>query len=247
VVVGADTADAVERAAEIVTELLSQSIHEPPGTASVALAGGGTPAALYRRLTETPYRDRVDWKAVDWFWGDERAVPPDHEDSNYRMACDTLLRPLEISPDRIHRMPADEENLCAAAERYETIVRERVGRVESGVPAIDLVLLGVGGDGHTASLFPGSTALNETRRLIAETRVPSLDVWRMTMTYPLLRAARQILFLVTGSGKAEVMAKLLSAGNDSEFPSAALRDGSTPIMWILDADAARLVQPELRT
>lgn len=243
ILIGRDLSEATAIAAERVVEALSAST----GPRSIALAGGSTPQRLYELLASSPWRDRVDWRTVEWFWGDERAVGPDHAESNYRMAREALLRPLGIEPDRVHRMEAEAADPGAAAAGYEATIRRMVRPDARGVPALDLVLLGLGADGHTASLFAGSAALTEEHRLVVAHRVPRLGTWRMTLTYPLLRAARNLQFFVTGAAKAAVLAKICSANADPlELPAAGLRSAAGRVVWVLDADAARLVQDAVR-
>jgi 6-phosphogluconolactonase len=170
----------------------------------VVLAGGSTPRALYRRLTEPPYRERVPWKKTFFVFGDERCVPPDDESSNYRMVRETLFDPLEISEHRILRMKGEQVPVDAA-RRYEV----RLGDLFLNLPRrrFDLVLLGVGADGHTASLFPGTAALEEQERWVAANEVPSLDAWRLTLTLPALNSTRRVIYLATGEAKARVIAE----------------------------------------
>jgi len=255
--IGSGPGDAARLAADTVVEALGGDGHQR----SVALAGGSTPRLLYATLVAPPYRDRVDWQSVEWFWGDERTVPPEHPDSNARMARDTLLRPIgafHSLPSSVHPMPADAEDLDAAAWQYERTIREIVPASEAEIPLLDLVLLGVGRDGHTASLFPGTAALNESKRLVVPNSVPEQRAWRMTMTYPLLMAARSILFFVAGQEKAEVMGRILSTragvgsadptygaldvgSADPTYPAARLRDAPGRVIWVLDREAARFV------
>jgi 6-phosphogluconolactonase len=170
----------------------------------VVLAGGSTPKALYRRLTESPYRETVPWDRTLFLFGDERCVPPDHADSNYRMARETLFDPLEIPETSVFRMKGEQKPV-EAAQRYEV----RLGDLFLLRPRrrFDLVLLGIGADGHTASLFPGTEALEERERWVAANHVPHLDAWRITMTLPALNAAARIVFLATGEEKAKVVAE----------------------------------------
>lgn len=243
ILIGSDLPGATALAAGKVVEALTASA----GTRSVALAGGSTPRALYELLVSPPWRERVDWRNIEWFWGDERAVPPDHTDSNYRMAREALLDPLGIDPARIHRMPAEAPDLLVAAAEYETTVRRLVRPNAQGIPAFDLILLGIGSDGHTASLFPGSAGLTEQNRLIVAHEIPSLRAWRMTMTYPLVRAAWNVLLFVTGAAKANVLARIHAANADPlELPAAGLRTATGRVTWILDAAAARLVRDTIR-
>lgn len=170
----------------------------------VVLAGGSTPRVLYRRLADSPYREQVPWKKTYFVFGDERCVPPEDEASNYRMVRETLLAPLEIPEHRVLRMKG-EQVPADAARRYEV----RLGDLFLYRPRrhFDLVLLGVGTDGHTASLFPGTAALEETERWVAANHVPQLDGWRLTLTFPALNSARRVIFLATGEEKAQVIAE----------------------------------------
>jgi 6-phosphogluconolactonase len=237
-IIGRDLDEAVTRAAERVTAVLAGK-----GSRSVALSGGRTPAALYAQLAGA-FRDRVDWSGVEWFWGDERTVPPDHADSNYRMARESLLEPLRIASERVHRMPADATDLDAAAREYEQAIRQHVPAGADGVPQFDLILLGMGADGHTASLFPGSSGLGESQRLVVAHHVPSQNTWRMTLTYPVLLAARHIVFLVTGADKTEMLRTVLTSPLDAGPPSVRVREATGEITWIVDAAAGRLVGGE---
>jgi 6-phosphogluconolactonase len=234
--VGENAHAAAEKAAEVTVAALAGRSRP----VSVALAGGSTPALLYATLARSPYRERLPVGDICWFWADERAVPPDHAESNYRMTAEHLLEPLGVPAEQIRRMPAEQRDLDAAARQYEVTIREMLAQGSAGIPAFDLILLGVGPDGHTASLFPGSAALAETRRLVVANYAPSQKAWRMTMTYPLLMAAREILFFVTGGGKAEIMARMLS-DQPGDLPAAALRSAPGRVTWVLDAEAARLV------
>ena len=234
--IGANPPEAARLAADAIVETLAGRARP----ISVALAGGSTPARLYTTLAGPPYRDRLPWRDMEWFWADERAVPPDHRDSNYRMAAEKLLGPLRIDPDRVHRMPAERQDLDQAAGEYEHTIRQRLGNEAPDIPAFDLVLLGVGPDGHTASVFPGTPALYESQKLVVANYAPSQKAWRMTMTYPLLEAAREIQFFVLGADKAEIMARVLS-DPPADLPAAALRRAMGRVTWVLDAEAARLV------
>jgi 6-phosphogluconolactonase len=170
----------------------------------VVLAGGTTPRALYTRLTESPYDRRVPWKKTYFVFGDERCVPPDDEDSNYRMARETLLDPLEIPEAHVLRMKGEQEP-ADAARRYEV----RIGDLflTRSRRKFDLVLLGIGTDGHTASLFPGTDALEERERWVVANHVPQLDDTRLTLTFKALNAAGRVIFMATGEEKAQVVAE----------------------------------------
>lgn len=208
---------------------------------SVALAGGATPAQFYRRLAMLPYRDQVDWSRVDVYFGDERAVPPDHPDSNYRMACETLLDAVAIPPENIHRM-AGELLPPQAARNYRLLLRRNFGLRGRSRPRLDLILLGLGADGHTASLFPCSSALDELPRQVVATDAPAYAtpaIPRITLTLPVLNAAAQVWFLVTGAAKAPaVRAALADPAPADPSPARRVRPASGALVWWLDAAAA---------
>ncbi|MHC4732655.1 MAG: 6-phosphogluconolactonase [Planctomycetota bacterium] len=171
----------------------------------VVLAGGSTPRALYRRLTEPPYRESVPWKRTCFVFGDERCVSPDDETSNYRSARETLLEPLEISQHRVLRMKG-EQVPAEAARRYEVRLNDLF--LNHPRRKFNLVLLGIGADGHTASLFPGTAALEERERWVVANQVPQLDdAWRLTMTFKALNATRRVILMATGEEKAQVIAE----------------------------------------
>jgi 6-phosphogluconolactonase len=220
-----------EAAADRFVEACAAAI-DRDGVARVALSGGGTPKAVYPLLVAPPRRDALDWSAVEFFWGDERAVPPDHPESNFGVAWDLLLSQLPaVRPDRVHRMPAEAPDLDAAALSYESELRLAFGARGDEPPAFDLVWLGMGPDGHTASLFPGSAALEEQSRWVVANWAPTQEAWRMTLTFPVLRAARQALFVVTGADKADAFARV-RAGDES-IPAA--RVEGDRVSWIVDA------------
>lgn len=216
------------------------------GRFMVALAGGSTPRRSYERLGEEPLRDQLDWRGVDFFWSDERAVPPDHRDSNYRMACEALLNGLAIEARRIHRMQGERGDLDAAAREYEAELARAFGTAPEGEPpALDLVILGMGADGHTASLFPNTAALHETTRWVVSNHVPRLAAQRLTLTAPILNRAARVVFLVTGAEKAEALADVIEGPADAErLPSQLIRPRSGALVWIVDRlAAARLTRP----
>ena len=227
--------DAVaQEAANRFVSVVGEAIGER-GVARVALSGGSTPKRVYPLLVEPRRRDAVDWSAVEFFWGDERAVPPDHPESNFGVAYGMLISQLPgVRADRIHRMQAEATDLDAAALVYETELRLAFGARGDAPPPFDLVWLGMGPDGHTASLFPGTEALGEAMRWAIGNWVPALDAWRMTLTYPVLNAARETMFVVTGGDKADALARVRSG--DSELPAARITGGG--VRWIVDAAAA---------
>lgn len=225
----------VERAAELFIQTAAQSFLAR-GYFSVALSGGSTPRALYQLLADTP----LAWQNIHLFWGDERCVPPDHVDSNYRMTAESLLTRVHIPPENIHRiqgeLPPEE-----AALRYEDDLR----KFFRDAPRFDLILLGLGEDGHTASLFPDSPALHErTRWVVAVPHAfpPPPLVPRVTLTLPVLNAARQIAFLVSGASKAQRLAQVLRAPTASpSLPASMIRPDDGDILWMMDQSAAALL------
>lgn len=180
------------------------------GAFHVALAGGGTPKHLYETLSRPEFADRVDWAHVHAWMGDERAVPLDHEDSNYRMASEALLDYVPIPREQRHPMPVETEDLEATALEYAEALACDVPENDEGMPVFDLLLLGMGEDGHTASLFPGSMALEEREHSVIALYVPHLDAWRMTLTFPALNAARSTLMLVAGDNKAPILGRVFA-------------------------------------
>ncbi len=205
------------------------------GVFRVALAGGSTPRALYRRLTQAPYRRAIRWDRIRFFWGDERCVPPGNERSNYRMARETLLQPLRIPASQVFRMEGEQQPAQAARSYENGLRREFRGRPVK----LDLVLLGLGGDGHTASLFPGTAALAEERCLAVANFVPKLSEWRLSLTYRAINATRRIVFLVSGPEKAAVSAKILKKQSGwQDLPASCIGSRRGTLLWLLDQAAA---------
>ncbi len=209
---------------------------EARGRFTLVLAGGSTPAALYRELSRSS--TGIDWSKTLLFFGDERHVAPTHDDSNYRMVRETLLDPAKIPPERVHRIEA-ELDADVAAQRYETTIRAAFAGSETTTPSFDLVLLGLGEDLHTASLFPGTPALKEQERLVVAQRVPKLGAERITLSYPAINAARAIWFLVTGERKASAARDALQGNANIE--DAPVRGVTAPATWWLDQAAAALL------
>jgi 6-phosphogluconolactonase len=213
------------------------------GSFTVALAGGSTPLAMYELLAAEPYRSQVDWPSVEVYFGDERCVPPDHPESNYRAAHQALLSRVPIPPDRVHRMEgeADPEQ---AAKAYGLMLKERFG-ADGG---LDLTLLGMGDDGHTASLFPGTPAVREREpRVVAQfvERSTTGRSWRITMTAPFLNRSGRVLLLVAGKNKAGRVAEVMEGDPDPDRLPVQLIDSSqTRITWLLDAAAAGMDEDE---
>jgi 6-phosphogluconolactonase len=207
------------------------------GRFTLALAGGSTPKKLYGLLASEPYRDQINWALTEIFWSDERCVAPDSEDSNYHLAHEALLSKVPISASQIHRMPADAEDLAEASLAYTQELQRVIGT--SGIPGIDLIQLGMGPEGHTASLFPHQASLHEQTRLIMPVTVPKPPPPRLTFTPPLLNAAIHVLFLVTGQDKADALQAVLEgAYNPDEYPAQIIRPTQGEVTWMLDPAAA---------
>lgn len=209
------------------------------GRCDLALAGGRTPRRAYALLAAGSLRDQVPWSLVHAFFGDERHVPPDHPESNYRMAREALLDHVPIPAAQVHRVRAEGVDAEAVARDYEADLREALGLAPGALPRLDLVLLGMGADGHVASLFPGDPSLGEARRLVCTSQVPRQRDRRITLTFPVLDAAAAVLLLVSGADKAERVAEVLE-GRAPALPAARLRP-TGELVWLLDeAAAARL-------
>ena len=229
-----DPAAVAAATADRFVEVARNAIEER-GVFRVALSGGGTPKQVYPLLLESERHDAVDWTRVEFFWGDERSVPPDHPESNFGVAYGMLISHLPAARgDRIHRMPAEAPDIGAAALSYESELRLSFDARGDEPPAFDLIWLGMGPDGHTASLFPGTDALDESERWVVGNWVPQQDTWRMTLTFPVLAAARAVLFVVTGADKADPIARIRAGG--SGLP--AERVDGDQVEWLIDAAAA---------
>jgi 6-phosphogluconolactonase len=203
------------------------------GRFTVALAGGSTPKAMYQLLAEPQTAAQVAWGAVEVLFGDERAVPPDHPDSNYGMAARALLDRVPLDPARVHRIEGERDD---AAERYEALLGDLFG---NALPEIDLVLLGMGPDGHTASLFPHTPALHEQARWCAKNPVQKLATQRFTLTAPILNAARRVVLTVCGAEKAAVVRAIAADAEDpEEHPVLLVRPTRGELAWLFDRAAA---------
>ena len=231
----ADKAALAEAAAEQFTSLSKKAIAEH-GRFAVALSGGSTPKALFELLAKAPYIEAIDWQNVHIFWGDERTVPPDYDDSNYGMAYNTLLKHVALPDENIHRMRGEMDAAEAALE-YEHDLRIFFGA--DVVPTFDLIHLGMGDDGHTASLFPATAALEEKARMVVANYVPQHETWRITLTAPVINAARQVTFLVAGANKAARLNEVLNGAHQPEkLPSQLIKPQPGNLTWLLDEAAA---------
>jgi 6-phosphogluconolactonase len=215
------------------------------GRAGVALSGGRTPRLMYENLGGTAFQHWTGWKALHMFWVDERAVPATSKESNFWVVRDALLDRAPLDRVQVHRLRGDVRDLEVEAERYARLLD---GWAHGGPPRLDLVLLGLGDDGHTASLFPGSPALAERERWVVTAPGPPPHERRLTLTLPVLNAARVILFLVTGAEKAEIVSRVLEGDEPADrLPARAVRPVDGRVYWVLDRAAAARLRPSTRS
>ena len=223
-VVAADAAALARLAAEWLADEVGLSV-TLRGACALCLAGGSTPRPAYQALAEPPLRESIAWDRVHVFFGDERGVPPDRPESNFRMVNEALLARVAIPAGNVHRMEAEKDDVERAADEYAMLLP----------PALDVLVLGIGPDGHTASLFPGSPALRERRRRVVPARSPKPPERRLTITPPVMAAARRVLVLAAGGDKADAVARALKGtGDPLDVPARLARDG----VWFLDRAAA---------
>jgi 6-phosphogluconolactonase len=235
-----DLAELSERGAQLFRETAGQSV-ERQSRFSVALSGGSTPKALFRLLASDAYAEPMAqlWRETEVFWTDERCVPPDDPQSNYRMALESLLSHVHVPIDQVHRMRGEDEPELAA-EAYALKLDSNFGTSD---PAFDLILLGMGADAHTASIFPHSPVLNDNEeRLVAAPYVEKLQAHRLTLTLRVLNHARNVIFLVSGREKAEPLRKVFAnVERDAELPARWVRPEDGELIWLVDEEAAELL------
>lgn len=239
-------APAIFRAAADLIALRAHQAVRQRGKFNIVLSGGSTPHGLYAHLASES-RDRVPWQHTHFFWGDERLVPPDHPDSNYNMAFETMLSHVPVPPENIHRVRTELCNPELMVADYVRELRDFFRLREGAFPRFDIVLLGLGADGHTASLFPDTTALLEQNHLVTLNRVEKLDAARITMTVPLLNNAACILFLVQGAEKADALRSVFSGElQPLRFPALLIQPSDGDLHWMADHAAAHLWRSFLR-
>ncbi len=212
------------------------------GSFHLALAGGSTPKGVFERLATPEFNTQIDWHKTHIWFGDERCVPADHSDSNYRMANQALLSLVPIPENNVHRIQGEQEPV-QAAQLYEQEMSQHLPSSDRGVPVFDLMLQGLGPDGHTASLFPGTPALTVDDQAVTTVYVEKLDSWRVSATFPVLNTAHNLLFLVAGVGKAEVIRDIFqkNSSNRQLYPVEMLKSTGC-VEWFLDEAAASLIK-----
>ncbi len=242
-----DVAAVARRAAEIFVASAQQAVTER-GVFSVALSGGSTPKVLHSLLAgDTTFRDAMPWEKAQFFFGDERHVPPDHADSNFRMANETLLSKVPVRPEQIHRIQAENPDAAAAASDYEAKLRSAFRLATSALPHFDLVLLGMGNEGHTLSLFPGTKALHDNGRLVMRNWVGKLYTDRVTITAPVANHAANAVFMVAGPDKALALKGVLEGPYEPEqLPAQLIQPLNGRLFWLVDAAAGALLTNGIR-
>ena len=229
-------------AAERVINVIGQATRER-GLCNIALAGGKTPREVYSMLATDTYRDQVTWSNLHLFWGDERMVPPEHQDSNFRIVKETLLDHVMIPDENVHRIRGEIAPEKAATEYAELLHNH----FKEEVPRFDLILLGIGEDGHIASLFPGTDAVEECKRYAVAVFVSRLNTWRVTLTFPVINAAREVFLLVSGRSKADIVRRMISIKQPAkECPASIVIPENGILHWMLDSEAMVLINKSSR-
>lgn len=237
--VSATPAEVAKAAAQLFTQA-AMNAASARGRARIAISGGTTPKAMFALLADPaqPFVQQVPWQKLDLYWVDERCVPPNHPDSNYRMTNEALLSKVPLAPERVHRMEGELDPAVAAA-RYESAIRNSFRLEGAETPTFDLILLGMGDDGHTASLFPHTEALNDLTDIVTANHVPQKDTWRITLTWPVINQGREVAFLIEGAAKAQVLHDvLLGPYQPDTYPSQIIRPASGKLAFLLDSAAA---------
>lgn len=232
----ANQSELAAAAAALISDAAQEAIRAR-GQFDIALSGGSTPLSCYAALAAPPHSTSIDWARVHVFWSDERCVPPDHPWSNYATAKQALLERVPLPAGNVHRMhgelPPNE-----GAEEYRQALLAHFGG--PGFPVFDLILLGLGADGHTASLFPGSLGVRTGEVPVTENYISSLESWRLTFTFPLINSARKVAFLVAGSAKSDTVREVIEG--KKPLPAKAINPHSGELVWLLDAEAAALLK-----
>lgn len=245
ILVSRSSEQAYTDAAEFILRCAEQAIAKK-GAFTIALSGGSTPKRLYELLASSAWRDRIPWGKIQFFWGDERYVPPTDSSSNYRMTNEAMLAKVNVPAECIHRVPTELEPPEAAAEVYEDEVKRVVPPGAGGLPQFDLVLLGLGTNGHVASLFPFQPALHEKSKLVISEYIEEVKMTRISLTFPVINSATDILFLSLGPDKASVLKEVLTGKRDPErLPAQYVHAEHGKATWLLDPPAAAGLPEEM--
>lgn len=238
-----DDAPALARAlAQTIRDELTEAVRTR-GQAFVALAGGNTPRDAYALLAnDSRLRAPIPWTRMHFFWSDERSVGPDDPESNYKMAMDTLLAKMPVNNMRVYRMEGEDPDIEVAAKRYEAKMRGAFSMTNRTVPRFDLVLLGVGEDGHTASLFPGTTALDETSRWCVANYVEAINRSRLTLTLPVINHANCVVICAQGEKKADIVRRIMTENTEPKLPVQRVEPKRGHLIWLLDQAAASRIE-----
>ena len=217
------------------------------GAFTIALSGGSTPKVLYALLAEHPsLRNSLPWDKMKVFFGDERHVGPGHADSNFQMATDAMLSKVPLRPDQVHRIKGEYPDTAQAAAEYEEVIRREFGFEAGAFPRFDLILLGMGSEGHTLSLFPGTKALNETRRIVTSNWVGKLCADRVTLTAPAANNAANVIFMITGADKACALKSVLEGPLEPEqLPAQMIQPANGNVSWLVDQAAGSLLSKRI--
>jgi 6-phosphogluconolactonase len=236
-----------KRAAQDFLQSATHAVSEK-GSFSVALAGGSTPKALYSLLaTDAALRSQLPWDKIYVYFGDERSVPPDHADSNFRMATETMLSKVPIKPEQIFRVKGEYKDTDKAAQEYEQALRTSFKIAEGQFPRFDLVFLGIGNEGHTASLFPGTKALHETKRLVVRNWVGKLYTNRITLTAATINNAARVIFMVTGADKTLALKGILEGPYEpDQLPAQLIQPPNGKLTWLVDTVAGGMLSVGIR-
>lgn len=246
IIVAKDKAELNRIAAKKFIEIATTAVNKN-GRFAVALSGGSSPRALYSLLSAS-FREAVDWNKVFFFLGDERDVPPDSDESNFRMADETLFVPLNVSERNVFRWKTELNGPDETVNNYKRSLTEFFGLKSGDFPTFDLILLGMGPDGHTASLFPNTEALNETNETVTKNWVEKLNTWRFTFTFPTINAAKNVMFLAAGDEKADVLKEVLEGPTDCRrLPSQCINPLNGRLVWLIDSEAAKHLSNDILT
>ncbi|MGA9585975.1 MAG: 6-phosphogluconolactonase [Terracidiphilus sp.] len=241
-IVEPDTAALARRTAQHFVEVVEKAVSRQ-GRARIAISGGSTPKAAFQLLADPgqPWLKRMPWDKLELYWVDERTVPPDHPESNYRMTREAMLNHVPLKPEQVHRMEGELEPEVAAA-RYESLLRNNFRLEGAESPRFDLIALGMGDDGHTASIFPHTEAIHTLGRLVTANQVPQKNTWRITLTWPVINQGSSVFFLIGGTDKAELVKEVFTGPSDPErLPSQLIWPSGGILTLILDKDAAALL------